>query len=91
LTAHGFAATIPAVPIYDYACTSCDERFDDLARSDDPPPACPACGAQETERVLSTFLTPNLARGQRRFVPDFGAQMASIGCCGGGGCATHAG
>ncbi len=79
------------MPIYDYACTSCDERFDELVRSDAPAPPCPTCGAEKTERLLSTFLTPNLAGGQRSFQQDIGAKMSSLGCCGGGGCGTHAG
>lgn len=76
------------VPIYDYACTTCDERFEELLRSDAPPPACPSCGSEETERLLSTFLTPNMASGHRRFQRDLGAAMAQQGC--GGGCGTHA-
>jgi putative FmdB family regulatory protein len=80
-----------SVPIYDYACATCDERFDELVRFDAPPPACPSCGNEDTERLLSTFLTPNMASGQRRFQRDIGAAMAQMGCCGGGGCGTHAG
>ncbi len=79
------------VPIYDYACVTCDERFEELVRSDARPPPCPSCGNDETERLLSTFLTPNMASGQRRFQRDVGAAMAQVGCCGGGGCGTHAG
>jgi putative FmdB family regulatory protein len=84
-------ATICSVPIYDYACASCDERFEELVRSDAPPPPCPACGDEKSERLLSSFLTPNMASGQRRFQRDIGSAMASMGCCGGGGCGTHAG
>jgi putative FmdB family regulatory protein len=79
------------VPIYDYACVTCDSTFEELLRSDAPPPSCPSCGNEETERQLSTFLTPNMASGQRRFQRDIGAAMAQQGCCGGGGCGTHAG
>jgi putative FmdB family regulatory protein len=79
------------VPIYDYSCTACDARFDELVRSDAPPPPCPTCGADESQRLLSTFLTPNMASGQRTWQRDVGAAMASMGCCGGGGCGTHAG
>lgn len=79
------------VPIYDYACATCDEKFEELVRSDAPPPACPSCGNEETERLLSTFLTPNMASGQRHFQRDIGTAMAAMGCCGGGGCGTHAG
>ena len=78
------------VPIYDYACLSCDERFDELQRSDAAPPACPACGADETQRLLSTFLVPNSPAGQRTFVRSM-PSAHDLGCCGGGGCGTHAG
>jgi putative FmdB family regulatory protein len=78
------------VPIYDFACLACDERFDELQRSDATPPPCPTCGADETERLLSTFLVPNSAAGQRRFVRSM-PSAHELGCCGGGGCGTHAG
>jgi putative FmdB family regulatory protein len=79
------------VPIYDYACISCDERFDELSRFDAAAPPCPSCGADETERVLSTFAVPNSSAGQRRWQRNAGVAMAEMGCCGGGGCGTHAG
>jgi putative FmdB family regulatory protein len=79
------------VPIYDYSCVACDERFDELLRFDAPPPPCPTCGSAETERLLSTFLVPNSAAGQRRYVPDAASAMAAMGCCGTGGCGTHTG
>lgn len=84
-------ATITPVPIYDYSCVACDERFDDLSRFDAPSPPCPSCGSAETTRLLSTFLVPNSSAGQRRYQVDAGSALASMGCCGGGGCATHAG
>ena len=65
-----------AVPIYDYACASCETTFEELARSDAPPPPCPTCGTEETKRLLSSFLTPNMASGQRRFQRDIGSAMA---------------
>ena len=79
------------MPIYDYACVACDERFDDLSRFDAPSQPCPSCGAAETKRLLSPFLVPNSPAGQRRYQVDAGAALAAQGCCGGGGCATHAG
>ncbi len=45
----------------------------------------------KSERLLSTFLVPNSAAGQRRFQVDAGSALAAQGCCGGGGCGTHAG
>lgn len=79
------------VPIYDYACATCDETFEELSRSDAPAPPCPTCGDDDTQRLLSTFLTPNIAGGQRSYQVDIGSKMSSLGCCGGGGCGTHAG
>lgn len=91
MTARARTATIPRVPIYDYACAGCDARFEELSRFDAPAPPCPTCGSGETERLLSPFLVPNSPAGQRRFVRSVGVAMHEAGCCGGGGCATHAG
>jgi len=52
------------VPIYDYSCVACEERFDDLSKFEAPSPPCPTCGSAETERLLSTFLVPNSADPQ---------------------------
>lgn len=82
---------MPAVPIYDYCCQACDERFDELVRSDAPPPSCPSCGADDSERLLSTFAVPNSPAGQRSWQRSAASAMAEMGCCGGGGCGTHAG
>lgn len=79
-----------AVPVYDFACVACDERFDELQRSDAPSPPCPSCGAEETKRLLSPFLVPNSAAGQRAYVRSM-PSAHELGCCGGGGCGTHAG
>ena len=76
---------MPRVPIYDFACSTCDERFEELQRSDAPPPACPSCGNTDTERLLSRFLTPNLASGQGHFQRAIGSGVVQKGC-GGGGC-----
>jgi putative FmdB family regulatory protein len=44
------------MPIFEYHCQSCGqvfERFTQRTRTE--PPACPACGKPEVERVLSAF------------------------------------
>ena len=73
------------MPIYDYRCPACDERFEELARNPDVIVACPACGAAETERLLSVFAgiggsrtvagTPDLSR-----MPAMGAGGCGPGC-----------
>lgn len=70
------------MPIYDYACVSCDEQFEELSRSDAPAPPCPSCASVHTERRLSSFATPNAPGGKRSLV----ASPGSGGSCCGGGC-----
>lgn len=46
------------MPIYEYLCPACGERFDHYWRSvaaaeREPPPPCPACGHGETQRLIS--------------------------------------
>jgi putative FmdB family regulatory protein len=43
------------VPIYEYACPACGERFEELVRSPETRVACPACGAEDVERRLSAL------------------------------------
>jgi putative FmdB family regulatory protein len=43
------------MPIYEYRCPSCEERFEELVRSSDPAVACPSCGTADVERLLSVF------------------------------------
>ena len=47
------------MPIYEYECPSCGERFE-LRRGmtdSDSEIKCPRCGAENPRRVLSTFST----------------------------------
>jgi len=47
------------VPIYEYECPSCGEKFE-LRRGmndDDSDVRCPRCGVGESRRVFSTFAT----------------------------------
>jgi putative FmdB family regulatory protein len=56
------------MPIYEYRCESCDERFEELAAHSAPPPACPRCSSSEVVRVYSTFATewkPSLVKWHR--------------------------
>ena len=42
------------MPIYEYACRSCDRQFEYLTR-DGQVPACPGCASQALDRQMSTF------------------------------------
>ncbi len=45
------------MPIFEYVCGECGKRFEQFTQraGDARNPACPACGAEKTERVLSSF------------------------------------
>lgn len=63
------------MPVYEYECTACAERFDKLVRAADADNAvCPSCGHVEVRRLLSVIA------GLGRSAPD--AQPV----CGRGAC-----
>lgn len=45
------------MPIYEYICRSCDERFALLQRVNSPgnETRCPKCSSQEVKKVMSSF------------------------------------
>jgi len=46
------------MPIYEYRCEKCEERFEEyLSTSDKPAPACPTCGSEKVQRRLSQINT----------------------------------
>jgi putative FmdB family regulatory protein len=51
------------MPLYDFACDACDERFEALSSPGATPP-CPACGAPRTRRLF-TPIAPPLKLGLR--------------------------
>lgn len=66
------------MPIYEFACHDCGERFERLQVPSDPRPACPACGRANVARRIS------LIAG----VPRSGSGNGASGGCGcGGACA----
>jgi putative FmdB family regulatory protein len=62
------------VPLYEYRCRECGERFEVLQRigQGGEELLCPRCGEPRPERVLSTFASTT---GGREAAP------ASGGCC----------
>jgi putative FmdB family regulatory protein len=46
------------MPIYEYRCQECEERFEEfLSSSTNPAPPCPKCGSTSVERLLSQINT----------------------------------
>jgi putative FmdB family regulatory protein len=66
------------MPIYEYACVECGERFERLVPTgaDADRMTCDSCGATRVRRLISVFAT---ARGHSH----------SGGCCGGGCCRVN--
>jgi putative FmdB family regulatory protein len=46
------------MPIYEFECERCGERFEELVGSDAATPACPACAAAGARRLLSSVSPP---------------------------------
>ena len=50
------------MPIHDYRCRSCGAEFEALVRASSPPPACPSCGADQLERLVSLPAAPGKSK-----------------------------
>jgi len=48
-------ARIPLMPIYEFTCEKCKERFELLVRAGTTKAPCPACGSKQVRRRFSTF------------------------------------
>jgi putative FmdB family regulatory protein len=57
------------MPMYEYACRSCEHSFEMLVRSDTVP-ACPACQSQDLERLLSVFATASATASHQAALAD---------------------
>ncbi len=73
------------MPIFEYECSDCKKKFEELVSGPATKPECPSCRSTNTKKLLSVFAAqvgsgkteaPSCARG------DFGGG----GCCGGFGC-----
>jgi putative FmdB family regulatory protein len=74
------------MPIYEYACQSCQNEFELLVGPSSGKPSCPDCGSRKVQKKFSTFSahqpagsTPACAEGA---CPGGGHPSA----CGGGKC-----
>ncbi len=41
------------MPIYEYRCNKCDQRFEYLIIGKDEPDACPSCRSKKVSRLMS--------------------------------------
>lgn len=69
------------MPIYEFQCKGCSERFETLVRSSDIP-ACPKCESEELQKLISAHAigtgAPDTACGS--------APCSPRPACGMGGC-----
>jgi len=47
------------MPIFEYICTECKKRFEELVQSSQSSVLCPACGADKSEKQLSLISASN--------------------------------
>ena len=75
------------MPIYEYQCEQCGEKFEYLAkRLSDKPAACPECNAETLKKLLSTF-SPNANVARMPEPPACSTGNCPTGtCCPTGGC-----
>ena len=72
------------MPIYEYRCESCAEKFEVLTRfaERDSAQVCPACESAKTRVLVSSFA---FAGGSESLsASDFTSESSGGGCCGGG-------
>jgi putative FmdB family regulatory protein len=74
------------MPVYEYQCTTCDHRFEELVSpSGHTVVACPQCTSTDLTKLLSTFARTRV--GGDAPAPAAMPAPRAGGCCGGGcGC-----
>ena len=65
------------MPLFEYACTTCDHRFEWLTRGA-ATPECPSCRGTDLEKRQSVFAARTSGPG----LPAAGATQVSVGACG---------
>jgi putative FmdB family regulatory protein len=71
------------MPIYEYVCDACNERFEKIVINKQAEITCPKCSSKKATIQLSVFAT---AGGG---APSSGSGSGSGGSCCGGGCGCH--
>jgi putative FmdB family regulatory protein len=52
-----FVPTEEIMPIYEYECKFCGHCFERVMKIGEAEPSCPACGMQETRKLVAAFRT----------------------------------
>lgn len=75
------------MPIYEYVCDDCGERYERIVMSRTQPIACPKCASAKHTLQLSVFAAPS--NGSKSAASSSSAPNSGGPCCGGGGCGCH--
>jgi putative FmdB family regulatory protein len=73
------------MPIYEYVCENCNERFEKIVINKQQEISCPKCSSKKATIQLSVFAT---AGSNGSSTPSGGFSGGGRGCCG-GGCSCH--
>ncbi len=75
------------MPLYEFHCAKCQHDVEVLVRNQTEKPACPDCGSEKLEKLLSVPAAPSISSGS---LPVCSPQPMAGGCgraqCGMGGC-----
>lgn len=73
------------MPIYEYRCESCAQKFEVLTgfAERDTAQVCPACESTKTRVLVSSFA---FAGGETSSLDDFSSESSGGGCACGGAC-----
>jgi putative FmdB family regulatory protein len=74
------------MPIYEYICDACNERFEKIVINKQQEISCPKCSSKKASIQLSVFAT---AAGSSGGPSSSGGFSGGGGGCCGGGCSCH--
>ena len=69
------------MPMFEYVCRTCGERFEELrsVRDEGPGPLCPECGSEKVVKLLSAFATSATGAAGAARAPRSGSGASSCG------------
>jgi putative FmdB family regulatory protein len=68
------------MPVYEYLCQGCDQRFERYVHAWGEPVACPRCAGEAVEKLLSSFaLAGTTSSGSTG--GGCGCGRGGCGCC----------
>ena len=70
------------MPVFEYVCKCCDNKFETLVMSSQEEINCNDCGSEDIEKQFSSFASPNDSDSISSDASDL--PSGGGGCCGGG-------